>query len=177
AVEVARRAGRPIVLAGKVDAHDLEHFVEAIEPHVDGDRVRVVGEVAGETKRALLAGADALLFPIDWDEPFGLVMIESLASGTPVVAFRRGSAPEIVEHGATGFVVDDTEAMVGALRHLSIISRRHCREVAEARFTIARMTDDYERHYARVAATGARTGDSGAGGDGRDQPEGTPIVR
>jgi glycosyltransferase involved in cell wall biosynthesis len=99
------------------------------------------------TKAWLLAGADALLFPIDWEEPFGLVMVEALACGTPIVAFRRGSVPEIVDNGTTGYVVDDTDAMVRALRFLPLISRRRCRIVAESRFDVRRMVDDYVAHY------------------------------
>jgi glycosyltransferase involved in cell wall biosynthesis len=150
AIEAARLAGRRLVLAGKVDAADLDHFSRDIEPAVDGDRVRYVGEADGATKRRLLSGADALLFPIEWDEPFGLVMIEALASGSPVIGFRRASVPEIVEDGVTGFVVDDVAAMAAAIARLADIDRRACRREAEERFTVERMADDYLRHYAMV---------------------------
>ncbi len=147
AIEVARRAHRPLILAGKVDPLDQAYFEAEVLPHVDGERIRFVGEADRVTKGWLLAGADALLFPIDWEEPFGLVMIESLSCGTPVIGFRRGSVPEIVENGTTGYVVDDADGMVAALRFLPLISRRRCRIVAETRFTVARMVDDYLGHY------------------------------
>ena len=150
AIEAARLAGRRLILAGKVDAADADHFATRIQPAVDGDRIRYVGEADAIAKRRLLAGADALLFPIEWDEPFGLVMIEALASGTPVVGFRRASVPEIVEDGLTGFVVDDVAAMAAAFERLEGIDRRHCRSEAERRFSVARMVDDYLGYYEMV---------------------------
>jgi glycosyltransferase involved in cell wall biosynthesis len=150
AIEAAKLAGRRLILAGKVEAADSSHFTTNIEPAIDGDRVRYVGEADAIAKRRLLAGADALLFPIEWDEPFGLVMIEALASGTPVVGFRRASVPEIVDDGVTGFVVDDVAAMAAAIEQLPRIDRRACRREAERRFTVERMVDDYVRHYEMV---------------------------
>jgi glycosyltransferase involved in cell wall biosynthesis len=150
AIEAARLAGRRLILAGKVDAADADHFATRIQPAIDGDRIRYVGEADAIAKRRLLAGADALLFPIEWDEPFGLVMIEALASGTPVIGFRRASVPEIVEDGLTGFVVDDVAAMAAAFERLEGIDRRHCRREAERRFSVARMVDDYVGHYELV---------------------------
>lgn len=157
AIEAARRAGRRLLLAGKVDAADLDHHGRAIAPHVDGDRVRAVGEADAVRKRELLANADALLFPIEWDEPFGLVMIEALASGTPVIGFRRASVPEVVEDGRTGFVVDDVEAMAEAIGRLGEIDRRACRAAAEERFTVGRMVDDVEAMYEVVLARAGAT--------------------
>jgi glycosyltransferase involved in cell wall biosynthesis len=153
AIDAARAADRPLVLAGKVDSADEAHFAADIEPHIDGDRVRYVGEADFAAKTRLLQGADALLFPIDWNEPFGLVMIEALASGTPVIGLRRASVPEVVEHEVTGFVVDDVGAMVDAIGQLGEIDRRVCREQAERRFDVSRMVDDYERHYDTVQET------------------------
>jgi glycosyltransferase involved in cell wall biosynthesis len=150
AIEAARLAGRRLILAGKVDAADVDHFTRDIEPAIDGDQIRYVGEADADAKRRLLAGADALLFPIEWDEPFGLVMIESLASGTPVIGFRRASVPEIVDDGLTGFVVEDVAAMAAAMERLAEIDRRACRQEAERRFTVERMADDYLGHYAMV---------------------------
>jgi glycosyltransferase involved in cell wall biosynthesis len=147
AVQAAKLAGRPVILAGKVDPPEADQFRDVIEPLIDGDRVRYVGEVDAEAKRHLLAGADALLFPIEWEEPFGLVMVEALASGIPVIAFRWGSVPEIVEDGRSGFIVDDVEAMAGAIARLDQIDRRECRLAAERRFTVERMVDDYEAMY------------------------------
>jgi glycosyltransferase involved in cell wall biosynthesis len=170
AIEVAKRARRRLILAGKVDDADRAFFEASVAPSIDGDRIKFVGEADGDTKRSLLAGADALLFPISWDEPFGLVMVESMATGTPIVAFGRGSVPEIVEHGETGFVVGDADGMAEALRFLPLISRRHCRLEAERRFDVGRMVDDYERLYDHVAAAAPTQGPEPipvrAGGDG-----------
>lgn len=150
AIAAASAAGRPLVLAGKVDTADAGHFLAEIEPHLDRDDITFVGEADYAEKRHLLAAADALLFPIDWNEPFGLVMIEALASGTPVIGLRRASVPEVVEDGVTGFVVDDVDSMVTAIGRLGEIDRRACRESAERRFNVGRMVDDYERHFESV---------------------------
>jgi len=158
AIDAARRAGRRLVLAGKVDAVDATHFAEVIEPQIDGDQIRYVGEADASEKRQLLADARALLFPIEWDEPFGLVMVEAMACGTPVLGFRRASVPEVVEPGLTGFVVDDIDGLVRAIDHADGIDRRACRRRAEQRFGVGRMVDDYERTYAAIideAATGS----------------------
>jgi glycosyltransferase involved in cell wall biosynthesis len=158
AIEAARIAGRRLILAGKVDPYDTAHVRSAVEPWIDGDRIRTVGEVGGSAKRQLLAGADALLFPIEWDEPFGLVMIEALAAGTPVVGFRRASVPEVVDDGVTGFIVDDVAGMAAAIGRLGEIDRAACRRSAEERFTVRRMVDDVEAMYRGIvdtAATGA----------------------
>ena len=144
AVEAARRAGRRLILAGKIDAADADHVRATIEPLFDGEQIRYVGEVDGAVKRDLLAGAAALLFPIEWDEPFGLVMVEALSSGTPVIGFRRASVPEVVEDGRTGFVVDDLDGMVDAIGRIHEIDRGACRSAAETRFSVGRMVDDVE---------------------------------
>jgi glycosyltransferase involved in cell wall biosynthesis len=150
AIQAALRAGRRLILAGKIDPTDTMHVRTAIEPWLDGDRIRAVGEVGGETKRSLIAGADALLFPIEWAEPFGLVMIEALAAGTPVIGFRRASVPEVIDDGTTGFVVDDIDAMAAAIRRLGEIDRAVCRRVAEERFSVRRMVDDVEAMFRTV---------------------------
>ena len=150
AIQAALGAGRRLVLAGKVDPGDIPHVRAAVEPWLDGDRIRTVGEVGGETKRSLIAGADALLFPIEWDEPFGLVMVEALAAGTPVIGFRRASVPEVIEDGRSGFVVDDVAGMTAAIRRLGEIDRATCRTAAEERFTVARMVNDVEAMYRSV---------------------------
>ena len=160
AIEAARQSGRRLILAGKVDANDADHVRDVIEPAIDGDRIRYVGEVDAATKRQLLAGADALLFPIEWDEPFGLVMVEALASATPVIGFRRASVPEIVTDGRTGFVVDDIGAMVEAIGNLGEIDRLECRRDAERRFTVERMVDDVEAMYRVVVSTIPVTGNT-----------------
>ncbi len=150
AVEAARRTGRRLILAGKIDAADAEHVRATIAPLFDGEQIEYVGEVDGAVKRDLLSGADALLFPIEWDEPFGLVMVEALSSGTPVIGFRRASVPEVVDDGRTGFVVDDLDGMVAAIARIGEIDRRACRAAAESRFTVARMVDDVESMYRSI---------------------------
>jgi glycosyltransferase involved in cell wall biosynthesis len=150
AIEAALRSGRRLTLAGKVDPPDQEHFAEAIQPRVDGDRIRYVGEADAAMKRELMSNARALLFPIEWDEPFGLVMIEAMSCGTPVLGFRRASVPEVVDEGTTGFVVDDVAGLVRAIEHLDVIDRRACRRRAEVRFGFRRMVDDYERAYEAI---------------------------
>jgi glycosyltransferase involved in cell wall biosynthesis len=167
AIQAARLADRRLILAGKIDPSDADHVRTAIDPWIDGDQIRYVGEVDAATKRRLLAGADALVFPIEWDEPFGLVMVESLASGTPVVGFRRASVPEIVEDGRTGFVVDDIEEMARAFGRLGEIDRRECRQAAERRFTVGRMVDDVEAMYrVIVGRPGEPVGPGPAGSSG-----------
>jgi glycosyltransferase involved in cell wall biosynthesis len=150
AIEAAIRSGRRLTLAGIVDPVDQDHFASAIRPRIDGERIRFVGEADGAMKRELLAGARALLFPIEWDEPFGLVMIEAMSCGTPVLGFRRASVPEVVEDGLTGFVVDDVNGLVDAINRADVIDRAACRRRAEERFGFARMVDDYERAYETV---------------------------
>lgn len=157
AIEAARRSGRRLVLAGKVDRNDADFFSSHIEPEIDDAQISYVGEADPEAKRRLLGGASALLFPISWDEPFGLVMIEALSCGTPVIGFRRASVPEVVDDGRTGFVVDGVEGMVEAIGRIGEIDRRACRAAAEERFDVARMADDYERHYAAVIAEATAT--------------------
>src|SRR5262249_14383168 len=109
AIEIARASGRPLRIAAKIPRAEARYYKERIEPNIDGHQIQLIGEVNDRKKETFLCGADALLFPIDWPEPFGLVMIEAMACGTPVVAFRRGSVPEILEDGVTGFIVDSVE--------------------------------------------------------------------
>ncbi len=150
AIDAALGAGRELILAGKIDVQDEPFVAEQIRPRIDGRRIRYVGEADFATKRELLAAAAALLFPISWDEPFGLVMIEALSAGTPVIGFREASVPEVIVDGRTGFVVDDVEGMVEAIGRLDEIDRRACRTEAERRFSVERMVDDVETMYAAV---------------------------
>jgi glycosyltransferase involved in cell wall biosynthesis len=152
AIAAAREAGRPLVLAGPVQPGQEEFFAREVEPHLDGERIRYIGEV-GEEKGELYAGAGALLMPIRWPEPFGLVMTEAMACGTPVIAFPEGSAPEVVLDGETGFVVEDEQRMADAIARLGEIDRERCRESARERFDVSAVGVSYERVYERVAAT------------------------
>jgi glycosyltransferase involved in cell wall biosynthesis len=147
AIEIARRLGMPLKIAAKVDALDREYFTTTIEPLLRRADVEYVGEIGDGEKDEFLGNAYALLFPIDWPEPFGLVMIEALACGTPVIGYRRGSVPEVLEDGVTGFIVDGLEDAVAAARRIGRIDRRRCRELFEARFTATRMARDYLRVY------------------------------
>jgi len=151
AIDVARRAGMPLVVAGVV--HDEPYFRSLVEPHVDGDRVRFVGSVGPVERDALLGGAAALLHLIDFEEPFGLSVVEALAAGTPVIATPRGSMPELVRDGVTGFLVRDADHAVAAIERLSTIDRAACRRDAETRFSADRMVDQYEALFGRVAAS------------------------
>ena len=124
AIRLARSAGMPLRLAAKRPRAQRDWFKERVEPLIDGERVQIVGEVNEGTKEGFLAGAAALLFPIDWPEPFGLVMIEAMACGTPVIAYRRGSVPEVVDDGLTGFVVDNDAEALRAIECLHQLDRR-----------------------------------------------------
>ncbi len=172
AARIAHRTGRNLVLAGPVgpchdparigDADpanpDVQYWREHVEPLVDGERVRWIGTVHGEERDDLVATAAAGLFPIDWNEPGGTAVVESLALGTPVVGFRRGCLPELVEHGRTGLLVDpgDEDALAAAVERIPTLDVEHCRREAARRFTPARMADRYLRLYDRVLARSAR---------------------
>ena len=155
AIEIARRAGKKIRIAAKVDKADKEYFKREIEPLLSSPHVEFLGEIGEREKTAFLGGADALLFPIDWPEPFGLAVIESLACGTPVIAFNRGSVSEILEDGVTGFIVQDVEGAVQGVKKIRHIERKTCRRVFEARFTSSRMASDYEILYNRLLSSDA----------------------
>ena len=158
AIEIARRVDMPLKVAAKLDRRDREYFEEEIEPLLADPRVELVGEVGDAEKQEILGNAYALVFPIDWPEPFGLVMIESMACGTPVVAWRHGAVPEVLDDGETGFVVDDLDAAVAAVERVGDLSRRRCREVFEERFSTERMASDYLAVYQRLAAEAAAAG-------------------
>ncbi len=153
AIEIARQAGMELRIAAKVDRADQEYFDEQIKPLLRQSHVTFLGEVGGADKEALLGGAAALLFPIDWPEPFGLVMIEAMACGTPVIAFRRGSVLEIIDDGLTGFICRDVGEAVEAVGRIGRLSRRRCREMFEQRFSVTRMASDYVEVYQRLVET------------------------
>jgi len=161
AIQIARRIGMPIKIAAKVDSVDREYFEARIAPLINDRRVEYVGEVGEAEKDEFLGNAYALLFPIDWPEPFGLVMIEAMACGTPVIAYRRGAVPEVVDDGRTGFIVDSLEDAVSAAERVSGLDRRRCRAVFEERFTAERMVRDYVAIYTRLV--GARLPVAAAG--------------
>ncbi len=151
AIEISRRSGVPLKIAAKVDPADQDYFDEQIRPLLDQPGIEFIGEIGDEQKSEFLSGALALLVPIDWPEPFGLVMIEAMACGTPVIAFNRGSVPEIIENGVTGFVVEDTTSAVGEIRHLEKLSRSTIRQRFEERFTARRMAENYLEVYEDIA--------------------------
>lgn len=150
AIEIAKLAKMKLKIAAKVDANDRQYMDDAIRPLLDHPLVEFIGEIGDEEKAELLGNAYALLFPIDWVEPFGLVMIEAMACGTPVIAFRRGSVPEIIDDGVTGFVVNDIDESLKALEQVKDLDRTRCRKVFENRFSTARMAKDYLNVYQRL---------------------------
>ncbi|HTZ70913.1 MAG TPA: glycosyltransferase family 4 protein [Acetobacteraceae bacterium] len=152
AISIARKCGIPLKIAAKVDRADIDYYEAVIKPMLAGGGVEMVGEIGERDKPAFLSGAIGLLMPIDWPEPFGLVMIESMACGTPIVAFNRGSVPEIVENGVTGFVVEDEIGAIGAVGRLASVSRAGVRARFEERFTARRMASDYLAVYRDLAA-------------------------
>jgi glycosyltransferase involved in cell wall biosynthesis len=149
AIEIAKRVGVPLKIAAKVDALDVEYFDSTIYPLLDHPLVEYIGEIGEGEKSEFLGNAGALIFPIDWPEPFGLVMIESLACGTPVIAYRQGSVPEVITHGVDGWIVDSVDEAVRAAT-TTTIDRRNCRETFEKRFSVSHMAADYVRVYERV---------------------------
>jgi glycosyltransferase involved in cell wall biosynthesis len=155
AIEIAKRVGMPLRIAAKVDQADRAYFEGQIEQLLDHPLIEYVGEISDAEKFDFLGDAAALLCPYDWPEPFGLVLIESLACGTPVLAYRRGSIPEIIDDGVTGFVCDNLDEMVGAIDRLPLITRQHCRWAFEERFTIQRMVEDYLALYERICVESA----------------------
>jgi glycosyltransferase involved in cell wall biosynthesis len=147
AIQIAQHCGVPLKVAAKVDKADQDYYDERIEPMIKSNNVEFIGEITDKEKPEFLSGAIALLVPIDWPEPFGLVMIEAMACGTPVIAFNRGSVPEIIEDGLTGFIVEDINGAIGAVDRLGQLSRERIRRRFEERFTARRMAQDYLSVY------------------------------
>ena len=154
AIEIARRASLPLVIAAKVDKADQEYYEDRVKPLLNDPLIEYIGEVGDEEKGALLGDAIALLFPIDWPEPFGLVQIEAMACGTPVIAFRRGAVPEITEPGATGCLVENIDEAVAAIPMAQRLDRRSIRRHFEKRFLVERMAHDYLELYRKVMRPG-----------------------
>jgi glycosyltransferase involved in cell wall biosynthesis len=155
AIKIALRAAVPLKIAAKIDGADQDYFDEVIKPMLDHPLIEYLGEIGDSDKSEFLGGAIGLLLPIDWPEPFGLVMIEAMACGTPVIAYNRGSVPEIVDHGLSGFIVEDETGAVAAVRRLGELDRSTVRGQFEARFTARRMALDYLAAYRRLIARSA----------------------
>jgi glycosyltransferase involved in cell wall biosynthesis len=151
AIRIAERCGLPIKIAAKIDKVDQDYFDEQIKPLMSLPFVEYIGEIADPQKSEFLSGAIALLTPVDWPEPFGLVMIEAMACGTPVIAFNRGSVPEVIDEGVTGFVVEDETSAVAAVSQLANLSREGVRQRFDERFTARRMATDYLEVYRELA--------------------------
>ena len=152
AIRIARAVQMPLRIAAKIPRAETTYFKKKLEPEIDGKSVQLIGEVDEIRKQPFLAGAAALLFPIDWPEPFGLVMIEAMACGTPVIAYRSGSVPEVVEDGLTGFIVDGEEQAIEAIKKVVRLDRRKVRARFEERFIASRMAREYEKRYRELVA-------------------------
>jgi glycosyltransferase involved in cell wall biosynthesis len=150
AIEIAKRAGMKLKIAAKVDKVDQEYFNTLIRPLLQDDHVEYIGEISEQDKNTFLGNALALVFPIDWPEPFGLVMIEAMACGTPTVAYRHGSIPEVIDEGISGFIVDTIDDAVTAVEKIHTLSRQQCRHIFEQRYSTSRMARDYLRVYRRL---------------------------
>lgn len=182
AIEIAKRAGLPLKIAAKVDPADTDYFEHVIRPQLDHPLIEFIGEIGDQEKQRFLGGASALLFPIDWPEPFGLVMIEAMREGTPTIAWRCGSVAEVIDEGVTGFVVDTVDDAVLAISKAVQLDRRIVRQRFEERFTASRMALDYVRAYdflLRPAGSGRTLGDLAAGpvtgGSGKFIVGGPPL--
>jgi glycosyltransferase involved in cell wall biosynthesis len=150
AIEIAKRTGTPLKIAAKVDNADKVYFETRVKPLLDHPLIEFIGEINEHQKTDFLGKARALLFPINWPEPFGLVMIEAMACGTPVIAYRHGSVPEVLENGVSGFVVDDLEEAVAAAARIGSLDRRRIRAAFDARFTATHMAENYVATYERL---------------------------
>ena len=152
AIRIALAAGMPLKIAAKVDHIDQEYFAQRVEPMLGEANIEFIGEIGDAEKASFLGHAAGLLFPIAWREPFGLAMIEAMACGTPVIAFPRGSVPEIVEDGVTGFIVGNEGEAAAAARRLNTLDRARIRRIFEERFTVRRMAEDYLQIYRKLIA-------------------------
>jgi glycosyltransferase involved in cell wall biosynthesis len=152
AIQIAGQSGWPLKIAAKVDKVDRDYFEKTIQPLLKQRNIEFIGEIGEAEKNEFLGNAFALLFPIQWPEPFGLVMIEAMACGTPVIACARGSVPEIIEHGTTGFLIKNVEEGVQAVESIPGLSRKRCRQVFEERFTVTRMARDYVAVYEQMVS-------------------------
>ncbi|MGA9380868.1 MAG: glycosyltransferase family 4 protein [Phormidium sp.] len=152
AIAIAKAVGLPLIMAGKVDAVDVEYFETEIKPHIDGEQIQYTGEANHIQKNRLMGRALATLFPITWREPFGLVMVESMAAGTPVVAMNLGSTSEVIADGKTGFLCNDVAECIEAVKKIETIDRHACREHIANNFSVKQMTNGYEAVYQQILA-------------------------
>lgn len=150
AIEVAKRTGERLVIAGAIQHQSRDYYETMVKPHVDGEHISFVGEVTLTEKWNLFSKAKAFLFPIQWPEPFGLVMIEAMAAGTPVIAFPEGSVPEVVADGRSGFLVPDADGMVDAIGRIDSIDPAECRRHVQENFSVSKCTDGYEKIYRKI---------------------------
>jgi glycosyltransferase involved in cell wall biosynthesis len=150
AIEIAKKSGWNLKMAGKVDKVDKEFYEQEIKPYIDGEQIQYFGEANHAQKNALMGGAVATLFPITWSEPFGLVMVESMASGTPVIAMKLGSVPEIINEGVSGFLCNNVEECINAIAKVSTLDRYGVREYVSRRFGVEQMVDAYEAVYQKI---------------------------
>lgn len=150
AIKIALATGLPLKMAGKIDVVDADYYQEQVEPLIDGEQIQYLGEISHEDKVKLLGEATVTLFPITWREPFGLVMIESMATGTPVIAMNLGSVPEVIADGKTGFICDSADKMIEMVPQATKLDRQTCREYVVSRFSVESMTDEYERAYSML---------------------------
>jgi glycosyltransferase involved in cell wall biosynthesis len=153
AIEIAKHSGVKLKIAAKVDRVNQEYFDQQIEPLLDHPLIEFIGEIDEDQKAEFLGGAMALLFPIDWMEPFGLVMIESMSAGTPVIAWRNGSVPEVIKQGEGGFIVDSLADAIAAVGRIPSIGRARVRRYFESRFTAAKMAENYVAAYEKLLAS------------------------
>lgn len=157
AIRIARKAKVRLVIVGHVPSHlpwSQEYFSKEVKPHVDGDRIKYIERLPYPDLVKTMGKARGFLFPLQWDEPFGMVVVEAMAAGTPVLAYPRGSMPELVKHGETGFLVENEETMIEAVHWVERIDRQRCREWVEANFSVEEMVDGYERIYRTIIGKG-----------------------
>lgn len=147
AIHIAKQTNKNLIIAGNIPAYAQAYFDEKIAPHIDGEQIKYIGAVNDVQKNNLLGNALAFLMPIEWNEPFGIVMAEALACGTPVIALKGGSTTEVVKKGVNGFICDNIEQMINAVQNINTIKRKACREDAEKRFSSEEMTTQYEQLY------------------------------
>ncbi|WP_414565917.1 MULTISPECIES: glycosyltransferase family 4 protein [unclassified Anabaena] len=152
AIAIAKRTGWHLKIAGKVDVVDQEYYEQEIQPHIDGKQIEYLGEANHQQKNVLMGGAVATLFPITWREPFGLVMVESMAAGTPVIAMKLGSTVEVISHGKTGFLCENVEDFITVIDKVADIDRNECRQHVEKHFSLQNMVDGYEAAYQQIIA-------------------------